>query len=223
LGLLLALMLAGCAAAESEFPDDGPAPPVSRDAALSFVRKALTAGKSAADTKTLLLTVTDAEVTSFLRIRAELTRELQAAGSAQLDRIEGLEDLGIGDINLDVWRDLIGTGDDAGPRFLPQLRLGLYDPQVHFVADGRIIARGVLAVLTWERPVRLVIAPSASNGELVLDFVDGQIGRVRMPEFIFDLIGKGLAEVLLAGQAYAEITQIQVGSGTLTISGRYNR
>ena len=71
--------------------------------------------------------------------------------------------------------------------------------------------------------MRLVIAPSASNGELVLDFVDGQIGRVRMPEFIFDLIGKGLAEVLLAGQAYAEITQIQVGSGTLTISGRYNR
>jgi hypothetical protein len=53
--------------------------------------------------------------------------------------------------------------------------------------------------------------------------VEGQIGRVNLPEPVFDLLGKGVAQALLAGQEYAEITQIRVSAGTLTISGRRNQ
>jgi hypothetical protein len=56
---------------------------------------------------------------------------------------------------------------------------------------------------------------------LVLDFVEGELGPVPIPEFLIDQIGSGLAKLILAGQAYVEVTQIQVGDGTLTLSGRY--
>lgn len=58
---------------------------------------------------------------------------------------------------------------------------------------------------------------------MALDFVAGQIGTARLPEIVFDLLGKGIAEALPAGQAYAEITEISVGQGTFTLSGRYNK
>jgi len=169
------------------------------------------------------LALTDAEVTSFLGIRAELTRDLEKVGIEQIGRIEGLEELGGGDLNIEAWRGLFGTDGQPRERLIPKLRIGLREPQVHFKADGRVIARGYLALLKWRISVRVVVAPRAVEGEIELDFVEGQIGPVKAPELIFDLLGKGIAELLLAGQAYAEITQIQVEAGILTISGRYNR
>lgn len=228
LGLLALLVLGGCAGDQTAvLPDDGPPPPVSRAAALSFVRKALTAGQTAVDTQAFTLTVTDSEVTSFLNIRTELTREMQDLGIDQLDQIEGLEGLAGEDINLDAWVSLLGNNEDGNRRLLPRLRLGLQDPRVTFRGNGpdsrRVIARGELAFLRWRLPVRLVVAPHATSGEMVLDFVEGQVGRIKLPEFVFDLLGKGIAEALLAGQAYAEITQITVQKGAFTISGRYNK
>lgn len=227
LGLAMLFIVTGCARDQAtQLPDDGPAPPFSRAAALRFVQKALTAGQSAVEAQSFTLTLTDAEITSFLNIRTELTREMQALGMDQLDQLEGLEGLSSEEINLDAWINLLGSNEDGDRRLLPRLRVGLRDPRVHFRAgDGRgqVIGRGDLAFLRWRLPVRLVVAPHASSGEMVLDFVEGQIGRVKLPEFVFDLLGKGIAEALLAGQAYAEITEIRVQEGTFTISGRYNR
>jgi hypothetical protein len=204
-----------------ELPDDGPAPPISRAAALSFVQKALTAGQSAAVSQAITLVLTDAEVTSFLGIRAELTRDLEKVGIEQIGQIEGLEELGGGDLNIEAWQGLFGTDGQPRERLVPRVRIGLREPQVYFKADGRVIARGYLALLKWRVPVRVVVAPRALEGEMELDFVEGQIGAVKAPEFVFDLLGKGIAEALLAGQAYAQITQIQVEAGALTIIGRY--
>ncbi len=222
----ISLVVIGCTGTDGQvmgLPDDGPAPPTSRAAALSFVQKALTAGQSAAESQSITLVLTDVEVTSFLGIRAELTRELEKVGIEQIGQIEGLEELGGGDLNTEAWQGLFGTDGQPRERLIPRLRIGLREPQVYFKADGRVIARGYLALLKWRIPVRVVVAPRAVEGEMELDFVEGQIGKVKAPEFIFDLLGKGIAEALLAGQAYAEITQIQVEAGTLTISGRYNR
>ncbi|MCD6286980.1 MAG: hypothetical protein J7M39_13805 [Anaerolineae bacterium] len=220
------LVVAGCTGSDGqarELPNDGPAPPTSRAAALSFVRKALTAGQSAAENQSITLVLTDAEVTSFLGLRAELTRDLEKVGIEQIGQVEGLEELGSGDLSIEAWRGLFGTDGQPRERLIPRLRIGLREPQVYFKADGRIIARGYLALLKWRMPVRAVVTPRAVEGEMELDFVEGQIGKVKAPEFLFDLLGKGIAEALLAGQAYAEITQIHVQAGTLTISGRYNR
>ncbi len=220
--LLAALLLTGCGgnrASEPVLPDDGPAPASSREAALSFVRKALTAGQSAVEGGAFTLTITDSEVTSFLNIQRDLMGELGDVGIDNLGQIEGLEGLGGEEgINVDAWRDLLQQRDEGGP-----LRPRLREARVHFKANGDVIARGEFALLRWRFPARFVVAPEASEGEMVLDFVEGQIGRVNLPEPVFDLLGKGVAQALLAGQEYAEITQIRVSAGTLTISGRRNQ
>lgn len=219
--ILTVLLLTGCGgnrASEPVLPDDGPAPTTSRSAALAFVRKALTAGQSAVEGGVFTLTITDSEVTSFLNIRRDLMGELGGVGIDNLGQIEGLEGLGEDGINIDAWRDLLQQRDEGSP-----LRPRLREARVNFKANGDVVARGEFALLRWRFPARFVVAPEASEGEMVLDFVEGQIGRVNLPEPVFDLLGKGVARALLAGQEYAEITQISVGAGTLTISGRRNQ
>jgi len=216
-----ALLLTGCGGnrgSEPVLPDDGPAPATSRATALSFVRKALTAGQNAVEGGAFTLTITDSEVTSFLNIRRDLMGELGGVGMDNLGQIEGLEGLGEEGINIDAWRDLLQQRDEGGP-----LRPRLREARVHFKANGDVVARGEFALLRWRFPARFVVAPEASEGEMVLDFVEGQIGRVNLPEPVFDLLGKGVAQALLAGQEYAEISQIRVSAGTLTISGRRNQ
>ena len=224
----LVLGLGGCSAnqpdgASIQLPNDGPLPPISRSAALSFVQKTLTAGQSAVENGAVTLILTDAELTSFLNIRTELTRELQEAGVDQLGQIEGLQELAPDDINVDAWRSLLGANETGRGLRLPRLRLGLRDPRIYFRGNGYVIARGDATLLKWKLPIRAVVAPYADEGEMSLDFIEGQVGPVHVPEFLFDLLGKGLATALLAGHEYAEITRIQVTSGTLTLSGQYNR
>ena len=77
-------------------------------------------------------------------------------------------------------------------------------------------------VRSVRQPLRLVVAPRARDGEMALDFVEGNLGPVELPEKLFDIIGKGLVKVILAGQDWAEIHEITVG-GTLTLRGRYNQ
>ena len=217
--MIMALLFSGCGGSrrtESGLPDDGPAPATSRAAALSFVRKALTAGQRAVEGGTFTLTITDAEVTSFVNIRRDLMNELGDVGLEDLGQIEGLEGLGDEDgINIEAWRDLLQQRDEGGP-----LRPRLRDARVHFKDNGDVIARGEFAVLRWKLPARFVVAPEASEGEIMLDFVESQIGQIKLPEVVFDLLGRGVARALLAGQKYAEITEIRVGAGTLTLSGR---
>jgi hypothetical protein len=41
-----------------------------------------------------------------------------------------------------------------------------------------------------------------------------------VPALIFDLLGRGVAAALMAGQDVAQITQIRVEAGTFTLSGQ---
>jgi hypothetical protein len=65
-----------------------------------------------------------------------------------------------------------------------------------------------------------VVAPRVEAGEIEFDFVEGQLGRAELPEGLFDLVGGGLREILLAGQDYVAVTALQVGEGRATFSGR---
>lgn len=229
--LAMVLLLSGCGALSDsvtgrrwELPNDGPSPPVSRAAALSLLRKALTAGQGAIDTQTLSLTVTDAEVSSFLNIRRELSRELggmTGVGLDQLGQLEGMEGLEVEGADIDTLRRLLGQGDSGDGLRMPRLRIGLREAAVHFKGDGRLIARGDIGFLRWGLPVRMVLAPTASDGELALNFVEGQIGPVALPAFVFNLLDRGLAELLLLGQAYAQVQEVAVTEGAFTIRGQY--
>jgi len=221
----------------AELPDDGPQVATSPEAAFRLVEKVTAAafrlvekvaaaGQSALETGQLTLTVTEEEVTSFLNIGSELTGNLRGLesfeGLTQLGDLEELE----GFEGFEQWQEFLRRREGQG---LPGIglsdlspRLGIKEPQVYFKDSGHVVVRGYAGLLRWRWPVRVVMAPRASQGEMVLDFVEGTLGSVDMPEVVFDLIGKGLARAILAGQEYAEITEIGVGSGTLTIGGRYS-
>jgi hypothetical protein len=44
-----------------------------------------------------------------------------------------------------------------------------------------------------------------------------------LPELVFDPLGNVLARAILAGQPFAEVTEISVREGEITIAGRYNK
>jgi len=225
----LALVLGACvpvqAAGVTVLPDDGPSPSVSREAAFRLMQKTVTAGQAATSDRAFSLVLTEAEVTSFLNLRAGLMSEFEGVGLEQLGQIEGLQEPALGQVDLEAWRALLTREGTDNRRGLPRLRLGLHDARVHFRGDGQIIARGDLAFLWWRQPTRLVIAPYARAGEVSFEFVEGQVGATRVPQLLFNLLGKGITSALVLGQSfgYAEITQIEVAAGTLSLGGRLNR
>jgi hypothetical protein len=238
--LLTAMMLASAACSlpvfgEVELPDDGPPVPVSGAAAASFFSKALASSESAATSQKVRFTVTQEEATSALAIGAQLAA--LSPGGPAFDGLDSLQGIPGADFDqlLQAHGDslpdglppeltgLLGGADvDGGPSSglgLPDLRLKLEEPQVYFKNDGRLILRGYGRLWRWRQPIRVVVAPAANGDSLDLDFVEGQLGPLPLPEFLFDPVGKLLAKVLLAGRDYAEISELTVGNGTMTFAG----
>ena len=253
-----ALLLAACqrpAFLEGDLPDDGPQIEPTQEAALRFVEKVVDAGQAGALNGQSAITVTQAEVTSFLSIASQVAQMAQ-----QLERIESVEDLeqlqgiegldlaalGMEDLDLEgidlerlqgerddgqalrptalkLWQALSRRDEGLGGLSLSDLRLSLAvrEPQVYFKDNGHVVVRGYVQARNVRQPVRVVVAPHARRGELALDFVEVKLGPLPLPESLFDAIGKGLSSVILAGQDYAEIQEIVVGEGTLTVRGRY--
>jgi hypothetical protein len=230
-----ALLLASCqrpAFLDSELPDDGPPIQPTQEAALRFVEKVTDAGQAGVRSGQSALTVTQAEVTSFLNVGAQLAEQLQQFQNVEtlddLAQIENIKDLqvdGLGGETLRRWQQLAQKREGLSGLRLPDLslRLSIQEPQVYFKGNGHIIVRGYGQMRSVRQPLRLVVAPRAREGKLVLDFVEGKLGPVPLPETLFDLIGKALSRAILAGQDYAEIQEITVTEGTLTLRGRYDK
>ena len=234
--LFLAGALLGCArpTLSTELPDDGAPIPVTRDAALNFISKSAQAGQGAATEGAISWTVTQEEVTSFIAIGADLAELVQLQGRmgqltpAEQERVqEIMTRLEIDSAQLDaLMAQLRQEQEQAGFAGLPvpdlSLRLALREPQVYFKGDGRVIVRGFGEVRGRRQPVRLVMQPRAASGELELDFVEGVIGPVPVPEALVDTVGRGVASAILMGKRYAEITELRVEEGRMTFSGRRN-
>jgi len=221
-GLLVAVVLTGCAGGGSDavLPDDGPPPSRSAEAALRLLSKSAAAGQAAAQTGRLELVVTEEEVNSVLDVGGVLGGQSGVLPADQLDAfLDRAEAEGQDTAQL---RDLLNLGDRAGGEGggLTRLRPRVVEPSVYFRGNGRMIIRGKISWLFLQLPIRAVAAPRAAGGELELDFVEGQVGGVPMPELVFDLLGRGVAEAVMFGQAYAQITEISVGAGTLTLRGQ---
>ena len=225
---VLVLVLSACqmpSFLQSELPDDGSAIVVSQGAALRFIDKLQAAGEQVTQNQRVSLTVTQEEVTSFLSVGSLLSEHLEAMGVSSLGQLEQLQsspELAQFE-GLEQWLGLLRGGDGLPNLSLAELGLRIQEPQVRFRADGRIVISGYAEALGQRQALRLVLAPRASSGELVLDFVEGKLGPVPIPELIIDQIGLVLAKVILAGQEFVEVSQIEVGSGTLTISGAYRQ
>ena len=205
-------------------PDDGEAIPATSSSAVGFLTKVTEAGRAAAGSRQITLDVTDVEVTSFLQIGAELAEQSQDAGENV-----SIEDLAErGDEVFDqipggeALRDLLSRRDalpDISDRDL-RLRATIKDPEVRFLGDGTVIVRGTGNLWFLNVPARVVVAPRIEDGRLVFDFVEGQLGRLGLPEAVVDRAGEALVSLILAGQEYAEITDISVRQGALRLQAR---
>lgn len=218
-----------------DLPNECPDIAVSQDAAVNFITKVVTVGQGATQTKSARLTLTDQELTSFVAIGSLLAEQMQEMQNLQnlqnlspdqteqlrqLENVQGLERLQALEQFSQQGRD--GATQEGSPIPVPDLslRLALEEPQVCFKQNGHIAVEGYGAIRGRRQPIRLILAPRASQGELVLDFVEGDLGPVPMPETVFDTIGAGLSKAILAGRDYAEINEITVQQGSITIAGR---
>lgn len=224
---LAAMLLTSCAGSgllEADLPNDGPLPPTSTAAARRFAEKAVAAGENVGGAGYFTLSLTEEEVTSFLNIGVVLLQRFQSVPLESLEQLEGIPELeGIDE--LGKWQELLNQRErlpDLGDGRL-RLRLRIEEPAVYFRGNGHVIVRGSIRFLIVNLPVRIVAAPRASRGDIVLDFIEGQLGPAPMPEFVFDYLGKQLSRAIMAGREYGEITEIRVGDGVLTISGRRNQ
>ncbi len=224
--MLAGLLLAGCQfpGAAGSLPDDGPPIPVSPEAARRFAEK-LADAQSAIDAgNPATLTVTEEEATSFVDLGSQVAREMEERGVETLEdaeRIEGTQ-LPEGAQDLPEWlRDLRQDGDVPNLR-IPDLAfwLTITEPQIHFKDNGQVVLRGAIEIANEQQPLRMVMVPQVTDGRLDLDFVEGQIGPLPVPEWLVDSFTQGLADLLLASQDYVEVSAVQVDEGTLTVSGR---
>lgn len=228
-GLVLAfgLMLTGCRARDKARTEgELPPVPVSTEAAERFFSKALAAGEQALMNQSVHLTVTDEEATSALAIAArfvtfspegvaidpEVLPEAEQP-SSDTEIPEGLR----GVLPFDVDGEAAGLFGD----FANSLRVKILEPQVRFTAEGRIDLRAVGQLGERQRPIHLVLAPYAREGELELDFVEGSLGGLPIPQLVFDPIGDMLARLILAGQEYIQVNEITVVQGSLTLAGEW--
>lgn len=158
---------------------------------------------------------------SILDVRTLLGDQSDVLSAERLDAF--LEHADLEGQDVAQLRDLLDLQDrvpgEDGRRL--RLRPRIEEPVVYFRGSGELIVRGEMSWLFFRLPVRAVAAPQAEDGELELDFVEEQVGAVPMPELVFDLLGRGVSEAVLLGQACARITDIRVGARTLTVRGRY--
>lgn len=220
LAVLCGVLVSACGGSQTSavLPDDGPAVPVSKEAASRLFEKVLSAVESAAQTQSVSFTVTDEEVTSALALGAQYVTFTPAGpiingvpGSQSGQSAPGLKGMGQPDT---------GVGGD-GALSLSNFGLKVEAPQVRFAKDGRMTLEGYGRVGSWRQPVRVVMAPRATDGELDLHFVEGRIGSLPLPAFIFNPIGKGLASLILAGSDSLKIHEISIQQGSMTLSGEW--
>lgn len=193
--------------------------PVSEEAATSFFEKVASAGRQGAETHRVSLTITEREATSALALSAEVAEVYQAMQSMSPEEIEAADPARIRErVRRREARESDGS---LGGRIAHALnpRIGLREAQVRFLANGRIVVSGWVYAWRWRQPALIVVAPRAERGEMELDFVEGRLGRLPAPEWLFDQTGRLLSSVILMGRDYAEITALRVEQGRLVLRG----
>ena len=182
--------------------------------------------QQAPQTGSVRLTLTESEATSALSLGLMMSDLMQAAGRVPQEEVQTATDLEI--LRERVWAEAeaqrreIAARSGWGQRLLlmldPRIRTG--DVQVRFEESGEVVVAGYVQAWRFRQSGLFVVAPSASDGDLTLDFVSGRLGRVPLPEFVFDRVGGLIARGILLGRGYGEISEISVGDGTFTFAAR---
>lgn len=200
--------------------------PATTDDAARVLTRGTEALQGLPDTRALHFTMTEAEATSALSVGLMMPELMRAAGTIPQDEIRQASD-------LEALRDRIWKEADAQRQALaehsgfvhrmlikldPRIRTG--DIQVRFEGSGQVVVAGYVQAWRFRQPGIFVVAPHAANGALTLDFVSGRLGRLPMPEFVFDWMGGMLARGILLGREKVALSELSVGDGTFTVTAR---
>lgn len=228
--VIVLVFLAGCGGSDgllgANVPDDGPPPATSPASVKRLLEKVMLAGEAAAETGRFSLAATEGEVTSYLQIISLLRWQLTDLEDGGLQEIEAV--LPLEGSDLDPFRELLEYKEQLDPVVDRWLRLPVREPEAYFLANGEVVVRGQVRLILADVPFRVVTAPRVSEGRLELDFTQGQIGPLPIPQALFDSLDHGLNQLVLIGQEYAEgaeieVNEIEVTEGLITVSGRWNR
>jgi hypothetical protein len=206
-------------------------PPVTASAqdALRFVEKGARAMEALGAGSTLRVSVTEAEATSALSFGMMLPELMTTLGRIPPEELRAATDLEV--LRERVWREGQAVRDSLlaevpwSVRLVEKLdpRLRTSDVQVRFQESGQVVVAGAVHAWRFRQPLMFVVAPSARSGELELDFVEGRLGRLPAPAFLFDLAGDAIARAVLLGRDYAEVVDLTVAAGTVSFEGRIGR
>ena len=219
--VVLVLSVATCSAGvnlTSLTAEYGEPVPATTEAARRFAERTATAIQNAPANRRFRISISETEATSALSLGLLTPELMQAMEAMPPDEIQQFTDIG-------ELRTAIREREEAAreTRTFPQKIAGLFDPrlrtgdvQVRFTGQGEIVVAGYVQAWRFQQPVLVVFAPRAASGELELDFVKGQVGRLPAPAPAFDLLGQLAASLILQGRDYAEISRLQVEQGRLT-------
>jgi hypothetical protein len=206
-------------------------PPVAASAqdALGFVEKGGRAVEALSGSSTLRISVTEAEATSALSLGMMLPELMTTLGRIPPEELRAATDLEV--LRERVWRESQAVRDSLlaelpwTVRVVEKLdpRLRTSDVQVRFQESGKVVVSGAVHAWTFRQPLMFVVAPSTRSGELELDFVEGRLGRLPAPAFLFGLVGDAIARAVLLGREYAEVLDLTVAGGTVSFEGRIGR
>lgn len=203
--------------------------PATTDDAARVLTRSVEAIQGAPESRSVRLVLTEAEATSALSLGMMLP-ELMAV-SERIPREEILEAPDLEALRERIWAEVEAQREEMAEElgFMQRMLLKL-DPrirtgevQVRFQETGEVVLAGYVQAWRFRQPGIFVLAPHASADELELDFVSGRLGRLPLPESVFDWLGRGLASVILLGREHAEVAELSVGDGTLTFVGRLSR
>jgi hypothetical protein len=226
LALLAVLVMAGC---NSQSPGNGqgvdePVVETSPEAARSFVEKVIVAGRQGSDGDEVTLTVSQEEVSSFLDLASQVARVAAARG---VDSLSDLERMDPGQLPEDA-RDLpallaaLRAEGYVTDVQLPDLEFWsrIHDPRVRFTAGGQVVVAGIVDLLGFRQPVRIVAVPRPEGDRVFLSFVEGHIGPVPVPIWLADQLVTNMDALLLLGQDYADVSDVTVTEGQMSVTGR---
>jgi hypothetical protein len=180
--------------------------------------------RAARETGNVRIAMTEAEATAALSIGLLMPELSQAAGRIPQEEVRQATDLEA--LRERVWeeaelqRQELAERSGWAQRVLlkldPRIRTGHIE--VRFEETGEVVMAGYIEAWRFRLPGLFVVAPSAGGGELELDFVSGRLGRLPLPEVVFDWIGRSAARAVLVGKGVARLEEITVGDGTLKLA-----
>jgi len=201
--------------------------PSSAAAAVRFLEAGGRAIRDTDEGERLAVTLTEEEASSAFSLGLMLPRLRALVEPIPHDELRAEQSFEA--LHDRIWEAHVAMRDSASAaRSVPARMLAMLAPrarmrevQVRFEDSGEVVAAGYLELWGVDLPLLLAVIPSARGGALELAYVRGRAGRLPVPGVFFGLVRDAVSRAAMTGGSGAEIAEIVVGQGSLTVVGSF--